>query len=138
MAQVQNENDCRLYARSIYRLIAIVAFGILIGCGEAARPEICYSQFSPREKPEFKHGLTEALADLHNALVDAYLNADSVVDIPIIEAGSVYLSSTCEYVSLVRQNLDKNIIFSEISEEEFARQVELTSESGRVIWMERN
>jgi hypothetical protein len=118
-------------------LITIATF--LVGCSaHAGGPEICYSKFSPSKKPEFKHALTEGLAELYDALVDAYNDDTAVVDIPLMGEGNVYLASTCEYAASLQQRLDKSILFTKISKDEFEDQDNLASQNRRIIEVERN
>ena len=126
--------------RSIVRSVLIVSAAFLIPCsGNASELEICYSKFSPSRKPEFKHALTEELRRLVYAMEDAYNDPDApVMDIPIAEAGSVYLTSSCEYAALLQKSLDKSILFYAISKDEYDRVIELASQDGRVIRLERN
>ena len=119
--------------------LGAVLIAFLVGCGtNASELGICYSKFSPANKPEFRGAFTGEMTRLHEALVDAYNKEPSVVDIPIAIDGSLYLASTCEYVSSIRQSLDRSIVLMEISVEEYQYQADLAGESGGIIWMERN
>jgi hypothetical protein len=126
--------------RSIVRSVLIALAAFLIPCSSNANePEICYSKFSPAKKPEFKHALTEELKKLHDTLGDAYNDDDvPVIDITIAQEGSVYLASSCGYAASLQKSLDKSILFTGISKGDYERVVDLASQSGRIIRMERN
>jgi hypothetical protein len=125
--------------RLIVRSIPIVLATFLAACSaNASEPKVCYSKFSPLKKLEFKHGFTEQMIRLHDALGDAYNDDPHVVAIPIAKGGSLYLASTCEYATSLQQNLDESILFVEISQEEYEHQVDLASQSGRILRLERN
>lgn len=125
--------------QSVVRSVVTTLATFLVGWGAyASEPETCYSEFSPLKKPEFKHALTEQLNELYDVLVDAYNHDTPVVDIPLIEAGKVYLASTCEYTASLQQSLDKSILFTKVSKDEYERVDNLSRQSGRIIRMERN
>lgn len=116
----------------------VLAASLIAWSADSSEPQICYSKFSPSKKPEFKHALTEQLKKLYDALGDAYNDDTPVVDIPIVSEGNVYLASTCEYAASLQQSLDKSILFTRISKDEYEHQDDLRSQSGRIIRRERN
>lgn len=132
---ITNSRPLRLFARSTLIVWAACLAACTAGPGEAG---ICYSKFYPSELPEFTSAFTEQMKKLQETLVDAYNDDAPIVDLPMAQAGALYLASTCEYAASLRSGLDKSILVLEISKEEYEHKVALASRSGRIIRMERN